>query len=263
MSETTTEAPDTAPENAPAVPVDAPVDAAAPETQPAAETLPAAQETAPATPPAAKPDKRFANMTRKLADEARAREAAEARAAAAEALLQQQRGGDDAPQQRGQPQVDVETRAAQLVEQRDLNSKLAEIDNAGRQDIGADWETHKQTMTALGATKNEAFLKALAVTENAAQIFAALAEDTDELLNLLNKPPEVMGARLGRMDAKLSTPKAPLRPTSNAPRPPAPVQTSSAPATPDLNELAKGSVDDFVRQMKKDFPDSKLFASIR
>ncbi len=191
-----------------------------------------------------------------------AREAAEARAAAAEALLQQ-RGGDDTPP-RPPGQIDVETRAAQLVAEREFNRRLAEIDATGRQDIGAEtWEAAKQTMTALRATQNQAFLTALAETENPAQIFAALAEDTDTLMEMLEKPPAAMAARLGRMDAKLSTPKAPLRPTSNAPRPPAPVQTSSAPATPDLNELAKGSVDDFVRQMKKDFPDSKLFASIR
>lgn len=183
--------------------------------------------------PAPKPDKierRVANLTRKMADADRARAAAEARAEAAEALLRSKDPDADAPAPR-QPATDVEARATQLLAEREFNRRMTEIDNAGKA-LGADqWEQAKATLGGLGATANTAFLQALAETENPAKIFADLADDTDVLMDLLAKSPAAMAARLGKMDAKLSTPAA--RPISNAP-PPAPrVKTSGVAPEPD------------------------------
>lgn len=184
--------------------------------------------------PAPKPDKierRVGNLTRKLADEGRARASAEARAEAAEALLRAN-APDAPPPASRQPATDVEARAAQLVAEREFSRRMNEIDATGKKDLGADqWERAKDTLTGLGATNNTAFLQALAETENPAKIFADLADDTDVLMDLLAKSPAAMAARLGKMDARLSAPAA--RPISNAPPPAPKVRASGVAPEPD------------------------------
>lgn len=180
--------------------------------------------------PAPKPDKierRIANLTRKLAEESRAREAAERRTQAAEELLRVNRHGEDdpAPQQPRQPTQDVDARAEQLIQEREFNRRLSEIDESGKKDIGKDtWEQAKAVLTEYGAVNNQAFLQALAETDNAARIFANLADDPDTLESLLKRPPIAMAARIARMDADLSKPAA--KPLSSAPTPATRVQAS-------------------------------------
>jgi hypothetical protein len=201
-------------------PVAAPAETPAPEPEAAATPAPeAATPEPPAEPEApAKPDKverRIANLNRKVADEARAREAAERRANAAEALLQADKP-DGTPTPRHEP--DIETRAAQIVAEREFNRRLGEIDATGKTELGAEtWEAAKATLTGLGATGNQAFLQALAEAENPAKLFAHYADDTDALMELLSKSPAAMAAKLGRMDAQLSRPI--VRPLSAAPAP--------------------------------------------
>lgn len=212
MSETLTPTPETPTEFLEGVAATAPS-----QTADVVETVEAPTEPDPAPKPE-KVERRFSNLTRKLADEGRARASAEARAEAAEALLRARDPDTDAPAPR-QPTTDVEARASQLLAEREFNRRMTEIDSAGKA-LGADqWEQAKATLTGLGATNNTAFLQALAETEHPAKIFADLADDTDVLMDLLAKSPAAMAARLGKMDAKLSTPAA--RPLSNAP-PPAP-----------------------------------------
>jgi hypothetical protein len=207
--------------------------------------------------PAPKPDKierRVANLTRKMADADRAREAAERRAEAAEALLRSN-DPDATPAPSRQPAADVETRAAQMLAEREFNRRMTEIDNAGKA-LGADqWEQAKATLTGLGATANTAFLQALAETENPAKIFADLADDTDMLMDLLAKSPAAMAARLGKMDAKLSTPAT--RPISNAP-PPAPKVKASgvAPEPTPYSYPANMSMREYNAMMDKYLPKS-------
>lgn len=208
------------------------------------ETPPETTET-PAEPP--KPDKverRIANLTRKMAEESRARAAAEARAEAAERRLDT--NAPDATPAAHKP-VDVETRAEQLVTEREFNRRLNDIDSAGKKEFGGDsWEAAKSTLTGLGATTNKAFLEALAESESPAKLFAHLADDTDELVALLAKPPAAMAAKIGRIDAQLSKP-AP-RPLSGAPPPPPKVKASGVvpeanphnyPATMSMKEWSK------------------------
>lgn len=194
-------------------------------TDPVTETPAPETPTEPAAEPPPKPDKierRIANLTRKMADEARAREAAERRAEAAEALVAA--ANPDKPGA-DKPATDVEARAAQIVAQRAFEQRLTAIDHAGKKEVGAEaWEQAKDTLTSLGATRNQAFLQALAETDNPAKIFAAMADDTDTLLELLGKTPAALAARLGRMDAEFSKPVA--RPLSAAPTPPTKLRSS-------------------------------------
>src|ERR1700722_2115098 len=253
MSETTEKPIPEAPKPA-TQPIEAPA-----TTEPVQQTE-AAEAPAETPPPVAeepkkpKPaDRRFAHLSAKLASEAQRAEEAERRAAAAEALLQQRQAPEgEAPTPRPLPQGDLEARAAQLVAEREFNQRLTQIDASGKKDIGAEaWESAKQIMTGLGATKNAAFLAALAEAENPAQIFADLAEDTDTLIELLNKPPAAMAARIGRMDAKLSQPKTPV--VSKAPPPAPKVGGTQVVPEPSVYD-EKLSMSEWVKQFDKEYP---------
>lgn len=231
MSDSTTEAAATAA----AASVQADADAAAAATlaadpaasgdaggaTPTAEETAAAEAAAEAAKKPTRADRHVANLTRKAADEARRAEAAERRADAAEALLAAGKT-DDPAKLPPVPAADVQAEARRLNAQDRFNARLGEIDAAGKKELGADhWESAKATLTGLGAVNNTAFLQALAETEHPAQIFAAMADDTDALMDILSKPPAAMAARLGRLDASYAKP-AP-KPVSNAPKPAAKV----------------------------------------
>ena len=133
-----------------------------------------------------------------------------------------------------------------------FNDRLAEIDTTGKKELGADqWEAAKATLTSFGAVKNMAFLQALAETEHPAKIFATLADDTDQLMELLGKPPAALAARLGRMDAALAKPT--VKPLSSAPKPPPKVDGGSNPPTPSLHD-PKLSDAEFTREAQKLMP---------
>lgn len=221
MSETITEP--EAPE-----PQAAPVETPEPQPEPQAE---APTEPDPEPKPEPKPkrtDRHIAHLTARAAEETRLREAAEKRADAAEALLRVNRQGDDEqPQQTRQDGAqDVEARAAQLVQEREFNKRLSDIDATGKKELGDAWETAKATLTGLGAVNNQAFLQALAETDAPHKIFASLADDPDTLMDLLKRSPVSMAARIARMDADLNRP-APTKALSAAPIPATRVQTGA------------------------------------
>lgn len=237
--------------------------AVAAEAAAAATPTPTAEETAAAEAAAAeaaaappKPDpvsKRIANLNRKAADSDRAREAAERRAEAAEALLAASKAEDPEkpltpPASRQAPAPDRETLRAEIK----FNDRLAEIDASGKRDLGADqWEMAKATMTEFDAVKNMPFLQALAETENSARIFAALADDTDALSELLRKSPAAMAAKLGRMDAEMSKP-AP-KPLSAAPKPGARVDAGGVLPVTDIYD-PKISIADLDKELDRLLP---------
>jgi hypothetical protein len=262
MSESTTDAAAAAA----AVQADADAAAAAAQTEQGTEGATAtAEETAAAEAAAAeaaaaaaaeaakKPtrqERHVANLTRKAAEETRAREAAERRAEAAEALLAagKTEDGDKPPMPRPGAEPDRETLRAEIR----FNDRLGEIDAAGKKELGADqWEAAKATLTGLGAVRNQNFLQALAETDNAAKIFAHLADDTDALVELLGKPPAAMAARLGRLDAGFAKP-AP-KALSGAPRPAAKVEGSGTAPQPSLHD-PKLSDAEFTREAQKLMP---------
>jgi len=222
---------------------------------------PQTTEQTPEPEPAPKPDKierRIANLTRKMADEARAREAAERRAEAAEALLRANRpeGDETPPAPRQDTTQDVEARAAQLLQERQFTQRLVEIDTTGKRDLGADaWEQAKATLTSLGAVNNQAFLQALAEAENPAKLFAHYADDTDALMELLSKPPAAMAARIGRLDVELSRPV--VKPVSNAPTPATRVRASGVAPEPTIYDYpANMSMKEWNAMMDRVLPPS-------
>jgi len=233
MSDTLTDTPQDAPQDVAVAPADQTV-VDTPQTQDAApddtKAVPDADQPGD-TPPPPKPkqgDRRFAQVTARLAAESEARAAAERRAEAAEALLNANKAPTD--QAPPPPVVDDEARIAQVIAQRQLNSRLGQIDSKGKEALGAEtWESAKATMTALGATANQTFLQALAETEAPEKVFAALADDADGLVELLAKTPTAMAAAIGRMDAKMSQPPPPIKtpPSSAAPRPAVPLQVAA------------------------------------
>lgn len=251
MSETTTEQPIVAPTEAPAL-------------EPQGIEAPAPQEMASEASAEAEPDqtkkpngteRRWANLTRKLGDESRAREAAERELAAARELLAAGKP-ESAHAAQNVSGNDIEARAAQLVAERQFNSRLGEINDAGKTEFGAAWEDHKNTMTALGATGNKAFLEALAEADNPAKLFAHFAEDTDALLDVLSKSPTAIAARIGKMDAKMSQPAAP-KPLSAAPAPAPKVRGAATPAEPSPHEYPTNmSMRDWNKMMDAHLPPS-------
>lgn len=251
MSETTT---DPAPE--PIAQPDPVPEVPATETQAAADPAPETPDPEPTPEP--KPrraDRHVANLTARLAAKDAEVQAAERRAQAAEALLQAGRPDNADPPPR-QPQPDVETRATQIAAEREFNRRLADIDAAGAKDLGKEvWEEAKSVLTGLGATTNQAFLEALAETANPAKVFAALADDSDELVALLRKSPAALAAQLGRIDARMETTTTTAKPVSNAPKPPARIQATTVEAEPDLYD-ERMSMKDWVALREKTAPRS-------
>lgn len=234
---------------------------AAPQPESAVETP---QETpeAPAEPepkPEPKPkrtDRHIAHLTARAAEEQRLREAAERRAEAAEALLRANKpeGDETSPAPRQSGPQDVEARARELVQEQRFTQRLSEIDAKGKTELGADqWEQAKATLTGLGAVNNQAFLQALAETDAPHKIFASLADDPDVLMDLLNKPPAAMAAKLGRMDAEMSRPA--VKSISAAPMPAAKVAPSGVVPTPSIYDYpANMSMREWNKMMDNALP---------
>jgi hypothetical protein len=142
--------------------------AAAAAQAPVAETPVVAAEPVAAEPevaeapaePAPKPkqsDRRFAHLTAKLASEAAAREAAERRATAAEALLN---AGKDTPAPlQGET---IEQAATRLIAQRDYDARLSSVVTEGRKEFGeTEWLAKAEVLRQLGATVNGTFMQTL------------------------------------------------------------------------------------------------------
>jgi hypothetical protein len=224
--------------------------------QPATQPDAPASETETPTDPDPKPkpkrtDRHIAHLTAAKTAAETALVAANRRAEAAEALLNAGKETPAAPRAAN----DVEARAAALVAEREFNARLAAIDAAGIKADAEGWDQVKTTMIGLGATANQAFLQALAETENATKIYTELAEDPDALMELLAKSPAAMAAKLGRMDAKLSQPA--VRPLSSAPVPPPKIVPSGVVRDANPYEYPSGmSMKEWNKMMDNHLPPS-------
>jgi len=200
-----------------------------PAPEPQATETPVPEQTAPEAAPEPAPrskqaDRRYAAITAQLRFEAQRATDAERRAAAAEELLRA--ANPDAAPRQTVPQVDVETRAQQLLAERAFNAKLQAVKLAGDKEFGTEgWNEKTTYLQNMGAQTPE-FLHALVELPNAARIVSVLADDPDTLTDLLAKSPTAMAAALGRMDAKMENDAAPkpAARVSAAPRPPVPIQ---------------------------------------
>lgn len=238
-------APDTpAVEATPVTPaIDAPTDATAP-VEPAAETPPEKPKQG---------DRRFAIMTAKLKAEEGARQAAESRASAAEALLNVGKEEPDriTPTRREAPQ-DVESAAARLIAQREHAARHDAVVTEGLRDY-PDWKEKADILHGMGATSNAAFMEALVELPNATKIVAHLAEDADALVALLGKSPTAMAAAMGRLDAQVG--RTAVKPLSNAPSPAPRVQASGVvPEANPHNYPANMSMKEWSKMMDPHLP---------
>ena len=202
-------------------------------------------------------DRHIAHLTARAASETERANKAERERDAANALLEASKpadGTDPKPAPRAQ-ETDIEAAAARLMAERQFNARLGEIDAAGKKELGAEaWEAAKSTMTTFGAIKSQAFLQALAEAESPAKLFAALADDPDQLVDLLGKPPAAMAARLGRMDADLSKP-APKPALSSAPKPAAKIDPGAVFPIVDLYHYPPNmSMAEYAKIIDKELP---------
>jgi hypothetical protein len=205
-------------------------DAPAQQQEGATQAVETPSEAAPeATTEAPKPrraDRHVANLTARLATERADREAAEKRAEAAEALLRA--GKPDAAQPA--PREESADRA-QIRAEIEFDDKRAKLIEAGNKEF-PDWVEKTNIIHGLGGTSNPAFMQALVELPNAPKIVAALADDTDLLVELLRKSPTAMAAQLGRMDAKME--QTPAKPISRAPTPAPKIEAANVLAEPDI-----------------------------
>ncbi len=239
----------TAAASAPAVP------AATPE--PDAIVAAAAAEAAKEPPKPDPTSRRIANLTRRMGDETRLREAADRRAEAAEALLAASRTADpDKPAQPSPRPVtaasDIETRAAQLVAEREAGQTRQKVIDAGVKQFGEQaWNDRAAVLAEFGATNNPGFMAALLEAENPTAIVAALTDDTGVLEGLMRKTPAALATQLGRMDAGFSKPAG--KPISAAPVPAARVEPGGGAPVVDIYD-PKMSMKDFQAEMDKRLP---------
>jgi hypothetical protein len=171
--------------------------------------------------------KRFATMTRKLSEKQNELEKLRQQYENAQALLQK---GEEAP--RGaQSEVDIDRAVNERLAQREFDTRRQALISEGAKQFGREgWAEKTEVLHGLGATQNAAFMQALVELPNASQLVAHLADDTDELLTLLNKSPVQMAAAMGRMAAAMpadTAPRASEKPLSAAPKP---VKQVTAPA---------------------------------
>ena len=249
--EPTLSVPVPAPEIAPA-PVAAPVESSAsPEPD-----APAVEAAAPAAEPTheekkrAEADRRFARLTAKSAADRAALAKADAELTALRAQIAAQSPGEP---EAAKPRAEsVRAEAQRLVqEQRDTERRTSLIAEGAKEFGDAVWNEKTNIIASLGATENAAFMGALVEIPNGAKLVAALADDSDRLVNLLNKGPVAMAAEMGRIAAELDAP-APKRAVSTAPRPVTPVSGRGTPE-PDVYD-PKLSMKEYVAMRRKEAP---------
>jgi len=228
-----------------------------PEPEPVAEAPQAEPE--PEPPPAAKPDdtrRRIAQLTRKYADADNARQEAERKLAAAQALLDAAApAAADAPKPAAPPTTaEIEEAAAKLVAQREFDARRTTLVADGTKEFGKEaWDEKTGFLHEMGATANQAFMQTLVDLPGATKIVAQLADDPDGLAALLAKTPTAMAAAMGRMSAEVTRPAAPVR-LSNAPRPQAPVQPAAVVTEPSIDDeeyWSKRPMKEWVAAMDK------------
>lgn len=170
-------------------------------------------------------ERRFANLSSRMANLEEQLASERRRAEAAEALLHANRQEIQDPPPRQHAVPDRETIRAEMryEERRDA------VVERGNEAFGAaDFAEKAAVLQSLGATNNVTFMQALVELPNAHELVAEFSDDTDSLVNLLRKPPVAMAAEMGRMAARIETKAvAPAKPLSAAPRPVQPVHTGS------------------------------------
>lgn len=206
--------------------------AAALAADPAPTTYVPAADDPPAPKKGSWAQKRIDELTGEKYDEKRAREAAEARADAAEALLRGT-GKVDPPAaaapadgERRYTQAEVEATAAQIAAARNFNERCDTLFEAAAAKH-TDFPDAVKTLNQAGVM-SVPFVEAAMATDAPADVLHHLGQDPEEAQRISKLPPARMGVELAKLAAKLSAPKAaaaisgapdPIKPLGGAAKP--------------------------------------------
>lgn len=172
-------------------------------------------------------DRRIAQLTARLANEAAERQRGARELEALRAMLAAKEGGEKAPEPPAQPedrQAAIRAEAERIVAQQRMQEATNSWLKAGYSDFGKEeFDAKSGVLAQLGATEKQGFLEALVGLENGHKVVPMLADDQDEAMRILELPPLRMAAELGKLAAKASIP-APKPSVSKAPPPNAPVK---------------------------------------
>lgn len=177
--------------------------------------------------------KRIDELTGEKYEEKRAREAAEARADAAEALL---RGAGKTPDpaaaepladgERRFTQAEVDQQATQIAAVRSFNERCDALFDSGTAKH-EDWTDTVKTLNQAGVM-SPLFVEAAMETGAAEDVLHHLGQDPEEAQRIGKLPPVRMGVELAKLAAKLAAPK-PGPKVSGAPDPIKPLGGAAKP----------------------------------
>lgn len=158
------------------------------------------------------------------------------RAEAAEALADRLSKGE--PPKADTPQ-DVnrlaEQKAAELVQQREFNTKCDTIYSSGAEEFGQEWDSTLANFGMLGGL-NQPFLEAVTQLPDAHKVLHQLGSDMDAAARIMSLSPIPMAVELARLSAK----PVKTAPVSKAPPPITPIDGAGTPGSgePDPSNVA-------------------------
>ena len=178
-------------------------------------------------------------LTREKHEARRALEAAQKE----NAILRQMAEGKLPAEQRGPLAPDatedeiLERKAQELLARRDEAKRRNEMIQSGVKELGENtWNEKTEILHHLGATNNEAFMRAVMTVPDGHKVVAALADDPTRVMGLLQRSPLEMATEIGAMAAEIHR-KPAARKITSAPSPGAAVngRTVSEPNLYDPN----------------------------
>ena len=160
--------------------------------------------------------RRFASLTREKHEAQRERDLLKA-----EVEIYRQSSGQVQPLQPQNAQGDVETRAQQLVAEREFNDACNDVYDKGMTAY-PDFQDAINTYGMLGGLKRE-LIEASLATDNPAKVLYELAKDPDQAEKIMAMTPAKMGVAI----AKLERAPAKVASVSKAPAPIKPIEGST------------------------------------
>lgn len=160
-----------------------------------------------------------------------------------------QRTTAEAPEERAPSREDVESRASQLMQERELAGKVNDLMSKGRAIAGFE-AAAGAVVEELGLVDSKGrptpSLHALLDADSPAELIAHIGADPDLLESLAGLSPTRLAARLARIEDAMKAAKAPK--SSNAPKPLAPVKPVATSVKKPDSEMSDA---EWYRQRKK------------
>lgn len=148
----------------------------------------------------------------------------------------------------------AERRAQELLEQRQQQAKLAELQNNGEKEFKDEFKSAMATLKSLGAMDEDpaaiSFSDAILESDIPHKVIHYLGTNPDEATRILSLTPRQQARAIGLIEAQLATAKANPPPVSKAPPPVKPVGSrSSAPTS--LEHLPTDDMETFMRKERE------------